>query len=85
MKLLKLVQRGLVATALLAAASAYAQTAIRYNCPPERADWGSQLRAIIQVEGTVVVPCVMSLIAASTSVVHSMRQACSNDNRGLRG
>lgn len=38
------------------AASAAAQTAICYNCPPEWADWGSQLRAIKARTGITVPP-----------------------------
>jgi putative spermidine/putrescine transport system substrate-binding protein len=43
------VKRIVLAAALVAAAAfpaAYAQTAICYNCPPEWADWGTQLKAI---------------------------------------
>ena len=42
-------KRIVLAAALVAAAAfpaAYAQTAICYNCPPEWADWGTQLKAI---------------------------------------
>ncbi len=46
MKLLTHVARAALAAALLGAAAAQAQTAICYNCPPEWADWASQLRAI---------------------------------------
>ncbi|HSV61125.1 MAG TPA: ABC transporter substrate-binding protein [Variovorax sp.] len=38
------------------AASAAAQTAICYNCPPEWADWGSQLRTIKAKTGVTVPP-----------------------------
>ncbi|MDH4391082.1 MAG: ABC transporter substrate-binding protein [Aquabacterium sp.] len=52
--------RFLTATALafglLAGASAMAQTAICYNCPPEWADWASQLRAIKDKTGITVPP-----------------------------
>ena len=41
---------------LLAGASAMAQTAICYNCPPEWADWASQLRAIKDKTGITVPP-----------------------------
>ena len=37
-------------------ATAMAQTAICYNCPPEWADWGSQLRAIKAKTGVTVPP-----------------------------
>ena len=40
----------------LAAGAATAQTAICYNCPPEWADWGSQLRAIKARTGVTVPP-----------------------------
>ena len=36
----------LVALGLASSAAAFAQNAICYNCPPEWADWGTQLRAI---------------------------------------
>ena len=39
-----------------AATAAMAQTAICYNCPPEWADWGSQLRAIKAKTGITVPP-----------------------------
>ena len=46
--------RPLGALALVFASSvALAQTAICYNCPPEWADWGSQLRAIKDRTGGV--------------------------------
>jgi putative spermidine/putrescine transport system substrate-binding protein len=45
-----------VAFGLLAGASAMAQTAICYNCPPEWADWASQLRAIKDKTGITVPP-----------------------------
>lgn len=44
----------LAAVALLASASAAAQTAICYNCPPEWADWGTQLRMIKEKTGITV-------------------------------
>jgi putative spermidine/putrescine transport system substrate-binding protein len=37
-----------------AAASAFAQTAICYNCPTEWADWGTQLRAIKAKTGVTI-------------------------------
>jgi len=44
----------LAAALLLAAASAGAQTAICYNCPPEWADWASQLKSIKDTLGITV-------------------------------
>lgn len=38
----------------LTGASAYAQNAICYNCPPEWADWGTQLQAIKKATGITV-------------------------------
>ena len=51
----------MLAVSLLAAASSFAgvaqaQTAICYNCPPEWADWGSELRAIKEKTGVTVPP-----------------------------
>src|SRR3546814_2247271 len=54
-----LIMRPLIHTALRAAAlalaltgaAAQAQNAICYNCPPEWADWGTQLKAIKQATG----------------------------------
>ena len=40
----------------LAGGSAMAQTAICYNCPPEWADWGTQLKAIKAKTGVTVPP-----------------------------
>ena len=40
-----LIRAGVAALGLVAA-SAFAQTAICYNCPTEWADWGTELRAI---------------------------------------
>jgi putative spermidine/putrescine transport system substrate-binding protein len=49
--------KNMLAVSLLAAASlASAQTAICYNCPPEWADWGSQLKAIKAKTGITVPP-----------------------------
>jgi len=45
-----------LAPALLGANLAQAQTAICYNCPPEWADWASQLRAIKEKAGITVPP-----------------------------
>jgi len=41
---------------LLGASAASAQVAICYNCPPEWADWGSQLRAVKEKTGVTVPP-----------------------------
>lgn len=50
--------RNALAGAVLAAASgaASAQTAICYNCPPEWADWGTQLKVIKEKTGVTVPP-----------------------------
>ncbi len=56
MNALRLSIRGIAAVALLAGANAFAQTAICYNCPPEWADWASQLRAIKAKTGITVPP-----------------------------
>ena len=48
--------RLLGAALALAATAASAQTAICYNCPPEWADWGSQLKAIKEKTGVTVPP-----------------------------
>ena len=45
-----------VAALGFAAASAFAQTAICYNCPTEWADWGTQLRAIKAKTGITIPP-----------------------------
>jgi putative spermidine/putrescine transport system substrate-binding protein len=50
----RLLQSAALAIGLLAGASALAQTAICYNCPPEWADWASQLRAIRDKTGITV-------------------------------
>jgi putative spermidine/putrescine transport system substrate-binding protein len=52
---LNLVRASLAGLAF-AAGAAVAQTAICYNCPPEWADWGTQLRAIKERTGVVVPP-----------------------------
>ena len=55
--MLKTFARGAVlALGLLGGVAAFAQTAICYNCPPEWADWGSQLRAIKAKTGITVPP-----------------------------
>jgi putative spermidine/putrescine transport system substrate-binding protein len=40
----------------LVGASAFAQNAICYNCPPEWADWASQMKAIKAKTGVTVPP-----------------------------
>ncbi len=52
----RLLKAAALAVGLLAGASAMAQTAICYNCPPEWADWASQLRAIKEKTGITVPP-----------------------------
>jgi putative spermidine/putrescine transport system substrate-binding protein len=52
----RLLKAAALALGLLAGASAMAQTAICYNCPPEWADWASQLRAIKDKTGITVPP-----------------------------
>ena len=54
--LLRLIQVAVLALGALFGASAMAQTAICYNCPPEWADWASQLRAIKEKTGITVPP-----------------------------
>jgi putative spermidine/putrescine transport system substrate-binding protein len=51
---MKLAARLASALAVLAAGSALAQNAICYNCPPEWADWGTQLRMIKEKTGITV-------------------------------
>ncbi len=51
---MKTTARLLGAAAILAAGSALAQTAICYNCPPEWADWGMQLKMIKEKTGITV-------------------------------
>ncbi|AVS78540.1 ABC transporter substrate-binding protein [Paracidovorax avenae] len=45
-----------LALGLGATGGAFAQTAICYNCPPEWADWGTQLKAIKAKTGVTVPP-----------------------------
>lgn len=52
----RLLQAAALAVGLLAGAPALAQTAICYNCPPEWADWASQLRAIKEKTGVSIPP-----------------------------
>src|SRR4051812_25133651 len=62
-----------------AAAGAWAQTAICYNCPPEWADWGTELKAIKDKTGVTVPPdnknsgqSLAQLIAEKASPVADM-------------
>lgn len=52
----RLAHAAVLALGLAASASALAQTAICYNCPPEWADWGTQLKAIKAKTGITVPP-----------------------------
>lgn len=52
----RLVRTALLALGLAASASASAQNAICYNCPPEWADWASQIKAIKAKVGITVPP-----------------------------
>jgi len=52
----KITHAGLLALGLAAGQAALAQNAICYNCPPEWADWGTQLRAIKARTGVNVPP-----------------------------
>ncbi len=56
MKRSVLLARAVAAVTLFAAASAFAQGAICYNCPTEWADWGAQLQAIKQKTGVTIPP-----------------------------
>ena len=56
MKRSVLLARAAAAVTLFAAASAFAQGAICYNCPTEWADWGTQLQAIKQKTGVTIPP-----------------------------
>ena len=51
---MKIAARLLGAVAVVATGTALAQTAICYNCPPEWADWGTQLRKIKEKTGITV-------------------------------
>src|SRR5436190_16141766 len=51
---MKIVRRLAAVAAVLCATSALAQSAICYNCPPEWADWGTQLRKIKEKTGVTV-------------------------------
>lgn len=52
----RLAHAAVLALGLAAGANALAQTAICYNCPPEWADWGTQLKAIKAKTGVTVPP-----------------------------
>ena len=52
----QLARSTVLALGLASCAAAMAQTAICYNCPPEWADWGTQLRAIKTKTGVTVPP-----------------------------
>ncbi len=54
--LIRAARRLVAGTAMCLASTAFAQTAICYNCPPEWADWGTQLHAIQQRTGITVPP-----------------------------
>lgn len=56
--MINLARRAVLVGALFAAftATAAAQTAICYNCPPEWADWGTQLRVLKAKTGVTVPP-----------------------------
>lgn len=53
---LKKISLGIAFATLLAAGNAFAQSALCYNCPPEWADWGTQLKAIKEKTGITVPP-----------------------------
>ena len=53
---MSLVRLAALLGASLASASVFAQTAICYNCPPEWADWGTQLKTIKEKTGVSVPP-----------------------------
>ncbi|SFE55860.1 putative spermidine/putrescine transport system substrate-binding protein [Paracidovorax wautersii] len=56
-RLMRIARHTALALGLAAsAAAALAQTAICYNCPPEWADWGTQLKAIKAKTGVTVPP-----------------------------
>ena len=78
----RLARTGLAAAILggaLVSASAFAQNAICYNCPPEWADWGAQLRAIKAKTGISIPPdnknsgqTLAQLVAEKSSPVADM-------------
>ncbi|MBC7709366.1 MAG: ABC transporter substrate-binding protein [Rhizobacter sp.] len=53
---LQVLHAAALALGLFGATNAFAQNAICYNCPPEWADWASQLRAIKDKTGVTVPP-----------------------------
>lgn len=70
---------GLVAGVALIASAASAQTAICYNCPPEWADWATQIRLIKEKTGVTVPPdnknsgqALAQLVAEKASPVADM-------------
>ena len=56
MQFVRFLAKSLTTIALCTAALAQAQSAICYNCPPEWADWASQLKAIKEKTGITVPP-----------------------------
>jgi putative spermidine/putrescine transport system substrate-binding protein len=52
----KTLSRGIALAALFGTAQVLAQTALCYNCPPEWADWSTQLKAIKEKTGITVPP-----------------------------
>jgi len=56
MRFMSRLARVVLAAGLFGAGLAQAQTAICYNCPPEWADWASQLRAIKAKAGITIPP-----------------------------
>lgn len=52
----QIARAAVLALGLAVTGSAFAQTAICYNCPPEWADWGTQLKAIKARTGVTVPP-----------------------------
>ncbi len=52
----RIIQSALLTITLASSASAFAQNAICYNCPPEWADWASQIKAIRAKTGITVPP-----------------------------
>ena len=56
MRLARVFHAMVAAIALAASAHALAQNAICYNCPPEWADWATQIKAIKDKTGITVPP-----------------------------
>lgn len=54
--LCKVLRTALLSVGLMGAAGAWSPTAICCNCPPEWADWGTQLKAIKEKTGITVPP-----------------------------